>query len=125
MTRTDSFIPGRAATVVTALALAAFTFVSASTAHATCGDVTGDSQVKATDALYVLKKAVGIYDADDLTCESSWTCCGDVTGDSQVKATDALYVLKKAVGIYDVADLDCSCGSGTTSALSVLGPSGA
>lgn len=86
MTRTDSFIPGRAATVVTTLALAAFTFVSASTANATCGDVTGDSQVKATDALYVLKLAVSIYTA---------------------------------------ADLDCSCGSGTTSALSVLGPSGA
>ena len=90
-----------------------------------CGDVTGDSQVKATDALYVLKKAVSIYTAEDLTCESSWTCCGDVTGDSQVKATDALYVLKLAVSIYTAADLDCSCGSGTTSALSVLGPSGA
>ena len=86
MTSTASFVHRRPVRTVAILALAALTFVSASTARATCGDVTGDSDIK---------------------------------------ATDALNVLKAAVKIYTESDLDCSCGAGTTSALSVLGPSGA
>ena len=77
----------------------------------TCGDVTGDDEVKATDALNVLKTAVNILDQSDLNCDSSWTCCGDVTGDSKVKATDALNILKTAVNILSEDDLDCSCGA--------------
>ncbi len=80
-------------------------------AGGTCGDVTGDSKIKATDALNVLKTAVNILDQSDLNCASSWTCCGDVTGDSKIKATDALNVLKTAVNILSEDDLDCSCGA--------------
>ena len=43
-----------------------------------CGDVNGDGQIKVTDALYVLKTAVGIPVA--LDCLGGEDVCGEVTG---------------------------------------------
>ena len=62
-----------------------------------CGDVTGDSSISVTDALMILKTAVGI--SVDLSCASTSALCGDVNDDGSVSVTDALLVLKAAVGI--------------------------
>ena len=60
-----------------------------------CGQpsTTGTSP-KAADALYILKKAVGLVACDLCVC--------DVNNDTKVTASDALKVLKKAVGIPQV-----------------------
>ncbi|HEY2775318.1 MAG TPA: dockerin type I domain-containing protein, partial [Candidatus Binatia bacterium] len=55
-----------------------------------CGDVDGDCQILASDALAVLKAAVGSQ-----TCELS--IC-DFNGDGKITANDALATLKAAVG---------------------------
>ncbi len=56
-----------------------------------CGDATIDGRLTATDALYVLKAAVGLQ-----TCLA---CLCDADGDGTILATDALRVLKRAVGL--------------------------
>ena len=68
------------------------------------GDLDGDEEVNAKDALLVLKAAVGKI---ELT-EDQFTAA-DVTADGDVNARDALDILKYAVGKLDsfkVFDLD-------------------
>src|SRR5512147_739495 len=68
-------------------------------ALAACGDFNGDGSVSATDALGVLRSAVGLVSCDDEDC--------DIDGNGSISATDALSTLKAAVG-QDVA-LACPC----------------
>lgn len=57
------------------------------------GDLDGSRQVDASDALYVLKAAVGkLYLSDEAFAYA------DVNGDIVLDASDALLILKKAVG---------------------------
>ncbi len=60
------------------------------------GDVDGDGQIKAADALMILKQIVG-----KVTLTDTQITAGDVDGDGQIKAADALLVLKKIVGKVD------------------------
>ena len=72
-------------------------------AHAVlCGDANDDGRIAATDALMVLKTAVGSND-----CSGLDTCICNVDAGASVTATDALMVLKYAVGL-PIA-LDCVC----------------
>ncbi len=57
---------------------------------ASCGDPTGDGRITATDALAVLKAAVGTF-----SCQ---LCVCDLDDNGSTTATDALRALKKAVG---------------------------
>lgn len=59
-------------------------------AGAACADPTGDGKPTATDALIVLKAAVG-----GATCDP---CLCDINGDAAITATDAFRVLRIAVG---------------------------
>lgn len=68
-------------------------------AHALYGDFNGNGTVSATDALTVLRAAVGLVACDAETC--------DHDGSGKVRATDALTTLKAAVG-QDVT-LACPC----------------
>lgn len=68
-----------------------------------CGDATGDDSVKATDALAVLKAAVGGNQCDGV----KKLCVCDVNASGTVTASDALAVLKAAVGQALV--LRCVC----------------
>jgi len=66
-----------------------------------CGDVNLDGEITATDALWVLSYAVGIF----YHCEE---CVCDVTADATLAASDALAVLAFTVG--QAVTLDCpSC----------------
>jgi hypothetical protein len=56
-----------------------------------CGDASEDGKVTTTDALLVLRAAVGIGSCPDELC--------DYNGDGQVKALDALAVLRVAVSL--------------------------
>jgi hypothetical protein len=72
-------------------------------AHAVlCGDVNDDGRIAATDALAILRTAVGSSDCGGLD-----SCICNVDGSGDVTATDALMTLKYAVGIG--LTLDCSC----------------
>ena len=66
-----------------------------------CGDVNGDGLVKASDALNVLKSAVGGTQCDGKLCRC------DASGSGTVTASDALLVLKIAVGSPVVPLCDC------------------
>jgi hypothetical protein len=69
-------------------------------AAALCADPTGDEDVTATDALFVLRAAVG-----GTGCEP---CVCDVNDSGSLTASDSLIVLRFAVGAGD--DLQCpSC----------------
>lgn len=57
------------------------------------GDVNSDTKVDASDALMVLKSAVGKQELTEYQ-----TVIADVDGDNAINAVDALYILKKAVG---------------------------
>jgi hypothetical protein len=59
-------------------------------AHASCGDFNGDGSISATDALGVLRAAVGLVVCKQKAC--------DVDGSGKISATDALSTLKAAVG---------------------------
>ncbi|MFN2425182.1 MAG: dockerin type I repeat-containing protein [Candidatus Binatia bacterium] len=66
-----------------------------------CGDVTGDGEVKASDALAVLRAAVGGNQcAEEL-------CVCDANGNGTLTAPDALLVLRVAVGV--AIELQCPC----------------
>ena len=66
-----------------------------------CGDPSGDGSVMATDALLVLKGAVGVYDdCPTLTCD----VIGHFDG---VKSSDALAVLRCAAQLAEVTSLHC------------------
>jgi hypothetical protein len=54
-----------------------------------CGELTGDCNITATDALAALRMAVGLLD-DDFSA--------DVNGSGTITATDSLAVLRIAVG---------------------------
>jgi len=56
-----------------------------------CGDASGDGLITATDALRVLRSAVGQFVCLLAIC--------DYTGDGNITASDALAVLRKAVGL--------------------------
>jgi hypothetical protein len=56
-----------------------------------CGDSNGDRDIKASDALFVLRSAVGT--------ETCAFCVCDVNGSNTISASDALLTLKIAVGI--------------------------
>jgi hypothetical protein len=96
----------------------------AGNAIALCGDVSGDGQQTATDALMVLNVAVGQVRALNCTCGSCGTSedgpaakahCADASGDGQVTASDALRILGVAVGQSVALDCSCdACGSATT-----------
>jgi hypothetical protein len=60
------------------------------------GDVNNDGEVDATDALYILKAAVG---KQSLTEEQK--TASNVNGDTKIDAVDALLVLQLAVGKID------------------------
>lgn len=100
---------------ITSIGLLAAVLV-AGNAFALCGDVGGDGQRTATDALMVLNVAVGQELALDCSCTECGTSedsptarahCADASGDGQVTATDALLILNVAVG--QSVPLDCSC----------------
>ncbi|MBR4868483.1 MAG: dockerin type I repeat-containing protein, partial [Clostridia bacterium] len=57
------------------------------------GDVDGDGEVAAADALEVLKAVVG-----NVTLTADQKVVADVDGDDKVSSADALYILKKVVG---------------------------
>ena len=57
------------------------------------GDVDGDGQITAADALTILKAVVG-----NITLTQRQTQLADVDGDAQVGAADALWILKYVVG---------------------------
>jgi hypothetical protein len=67
----------------------------------TCGDVNGDSSIKASDALSILKAAVG-----GTQCQGK-VCVCDVNSSGTLTASDALLVLKFSVGIQ--VTLACNC----------------
>jgi len=56
----------------------------------TCGDANGDGSITATDALVILRAAVGAAACEPVSC--------DVDDNGSVSATDALAVLRAAVG---------------------------
>ncbi len=60
------------------------------------GDVNMDDKVNASDALVVLRHAVGKATLSDIFHEIA-----DVSGDGKINAVDALQILKKAVGKLD------------------------
>jgi len=55
-----------------------------------CGDVDGNGQIQATDALLALRAAVGSGDCDPAAC--------DINGDASISAGDALAILLVSVG---------------------------
>lgn len=59
------------------------------------GDVNGDGMVNSSDALLVLRNAVGHYDAD---FSDYWA---DLNGDGKINSTDALRILQISVGSDD------------------------
>jgi len=100
--------------------------VAGAQAPSSCGDFDASSTVAASDALLLLKKAVG--QAVTLSCPpcpaanetagdagshfdaAISLACGDLDGSGTVAASDALVLLKKAVG----QDVSLSCPSCTT-----------
>lgn len=66
-----------------------------------CGDPSGDGAVLASDALLVLKSAVGSFP----DCPAM--CCDAIGGLNGVRASDALAVLKAAVGSSPLSSLRC------------------
>ena len=62
----------------------------------TCGDVDGDGNITANDALMILRASVGM---ETLTPEQS--ALADVDGDGSVTANDALAVLRYSIGFID------------------------
>jgi hypothetical protein len=72
-----------------------------------CGDLDGNGQVSASDALRLLKSAVGT--AVTLLCPVLYgeIPCGDLNDNGAVTASDALVLLRKAVG----GDVELACST--------------
>ncbi len=89
--------------VVLALALCLGLFVTAASAREACyGDVDGNGNINASDALRVLKHAVG-----KTRLNGEQQTLADVNADDAINASDALMILKRAVGklsIFPVED---------------------
>ena len=91
------------------------TLALAGRALALCGDVSGGEGITATDALEVLRTAVGspghiacpCDDCVGATVSLAPRHCADVDGDSEISASDALTILKRAVG--EDVPVSCSC----------------
>jgi hypothetical protein len=66
-----------------------------------CGDATGDGEVRAADALAILRAAVG---GNQCAAEP---CRCDANGNGSLSATDALVVLRKAVGLSVLTSCPC------------------
>ncbi|HYC54506.1 MAG TPA: hypothetical protein VEL28_06190 [Candidatus Binatia bacterium] len=64
-----------------------------------CGDPNDDGQFTATDALFILRAAVGSLNCLLAIC--------DVSGNGTLQASDALLMLRIAVGLLDESALDC------------------
>ncbi|HYB99469.1 MAG TPA: hypothetical protein VEC57_10110 [Candidatus Limnocylindrales bacterium] len=76
--------------------------------NATCGDPTGDGSVTTSDALLVLRRAVGLQ-----FCEAMWC---DVDSSGHITASDALAVLRQAVG----SDASIACPTTTTTSTTTI-----
>ena len=72
------------------------TFIGTVLADVTYGDVDGDGEVSAADALEVLKSVVG-----KVTLTDEQVKAADVDGNGKADAADALDILKKVVGKID------------------------
>ena len=100
--------PHRISTIVLAAALGVFAAAppTAFADRGDCGQPTSSGPNPAgSDALTVLKSAVGLPTACDLK-----PCICDVDGDGSVTVKDALLLLRKAVG--QPVELQCDCPSG-------------
>jgi len=83
-------------------------FVASTTTSTTlpttmCGDVTGEGELTASDALGVLRAGVGLTECP------AWVC--DYNGSGVLSASDALAVLQAAVGFAGTADCPHDPGS--------------
>ncbi|HUQ71092.1 MAG TPA: dockerin type I domain-containing protein, partial [Planctomycetaceae bacterium] len=76
--------------------------ISGSPVVSCCGDVNVSGTLTASDALLVLKAAVGSDDCPLLPC-----IC-DTNGNGTITATDALAVLRRAVGLGNALECQCS-----------------
>lgn len=72
-----------------------------------CGDPTDDDKITATDALYVLRTAVGLLECELDLC--------DFNGDNRISAVDAFGVLRTAVGLATSPDCGGFGRAATTS----------
>jgi cysteine-rich repeat protein len=72
-----------------------------------CGDTNDDGNQDITDALYILRSAVGLEQCTLLVC--------DVNGDLRIRASDALRMLQFSVGLnvtLACPDVSTTCGNG-------------
>ena len=76
----------------------ALSFVTTATAVRYRGDVTNDGIVNSSDALLVLRYAVGAETSIDKTA-------ADMTGDGIINSSDALKILQISVGMYDKEEI--------------------
>lgn len=65
------------------------------------GDLTGDGEVKVSDALIVLRSVSGLVDLDE-----EQKSVGDVNQDGTVDVTDAIFILCHVVGLVDSLPVD-------------------
>lgn len=72
------------------------TYVFSTKSDITLGDVNGDTNINAADALNVLKHAAKI-----ITLDSTQFIAADVTKDTNINASDALMILKYAAKLID------------------------
>ena len=83
---------------------------TADAAQELCGDLDLSGAVSASDALLLLKKAVG--QNVNVSCPCDAGLCGDLDASGSVAASDALLLLKKAVG--QNVNVSCPACSSTT-----------
>jgi hypothetical protein len=96
---------------LTALLLVASPLLAVETTSGGCGDPTGNGEVTAGDALYVLQAATGLHACLPASC--------DVDSSGQVTASDALSVLETAVSPR--SSLSCPTPTTTSSVTSSTG----
>ena len=83
--------------------------LAGSIATLSCGDVTGDDNVTASDALLVLRAAVGA-----ITLTEEQHDAADVVPNGLITASDALAILRTSVGIP--GQLNCAAAASSTAA---------
>ncbi|HXC51553.1 MAG TPA: dockerin type I domain-containing protein [Candidatus Limnocylindrales bacterium] len=94
---TGTAIPGCGETTTTTSTTTSSSTTTITLPDPQCGDANGDASVTASDALQILKSAVGVGSCPLNRC--------DVNADHKISAIDALLVLKTAVG----AQVDMHC----------------
>lgn len=72
------------------------TFISASAAEFTSGDVDGDGMLSASDSLAILRYSVWLENFTDAQKRAA-----DINGDGKIDSLDALFTLRSSVGIPD------------------------